>query len=575
MTGTFTSINGLTYTVNVGSASGTLTLGEDPVHISWKDGEHIFVPVRTRECSIRVKSSEDLSHLYTDDPLGCEVTVTLGNNCIFFGYLTPQVWDAPYRGVHDEVELVAVDALAALKQLKYMAKEGDYPSLLSAQSILARGCATVGITGVPTLTGGSAENINEMAFLPRYQDVSEYSEERTSWGDVMQAIATWMGVVLMLDPMDGYTLEAVNLQAVVEEDTPADIELRGEDSAGADVRMSIEPAKSRVVVNYKNLSEQPIFPEINADRMQDTCIETTSVVDGGKRTTTRYYVSKDWVSTDSRTACAAIAVTKDRMDDDEEEHSVIVGPAIMQYPGINRRETSLDWKAVKVTFKAWARDDMDVTVNGYEELSIKTEASNFDPVVTFRISDPILGNCTHDVTLDLNGKEGMTECTCYLNDWFSDTPGKFYTGYIRIVVPAHCVISDLQTEMSPKYFAPLAAKKVDLSKVENDGIIELKSAGWNDRVTIDAVLRPNYSGYAAADVVVTDPTQTNFPYCVPEQFEEPRRRYKGTLRGVFDPLEPVVDADLSTKVMLVDGGDLDLRMARTTVSLIETWQDAE
>ena len=111
--------------------------------------------------------------------------------------------------------------------------------------------------------------------------------------------------------------------------------------------------------------------------------------------------------------------------------------------------------------------------------------------------------------------------------------------------------------------------------MENDGIIELKTAGWNDRVTIDATLRPNYSGYAAADVVVTDTTQTNFPYCLPEQFEEPRRRYKGTLKGVFDPLVPVVDADLSTKVMLVDGGDLDLRMARTTVSLIETWQDAE
>lgn len=572
MTGTFVSIDGLTYTVNVGSASGTLILGEDPVHITWAKGDHIFVSLRSRECNIRVKTSVDLSSLYTDSPLGCPVTVYQGTSCIFYGFLIPQEWDVPFRGICDEVELSAVDALAALKQLRYTAVYTNYPTILTPSSIVQRACGVVGLTGVPSLQVDYA-CINEAGFLPRYQDLSEYSNERKSWAEVLQAIGTYEGYVFMQDPTNAMNLLAYDLCGKVDRDTPTAVELRGSDSASSDIRMSIEPAKSRVVVSYNDLSEAQFLPELSMDRMEDATIASSSIRGGdgnNYQTQAKYYVSKDWVARDTRSAVAAVVILKNLLTLDSDEHYCIVGPAIMKYPGINPQHSNLDMDALTISMQAWARDDMDVDSNGYEILTINHKTSNFDPVVTVTVYNPNYGTTTLTKTLYLDGQEGFQSVNISLNEFF-DEDLQVTAGYIRIEIPAHCVITGLSSNLGKFFFKSSDSTKVDLSKVANDGIVELTASGWNDSVNIDAWIRSSLNGYSNSDVIFGFPIWNKYPYCDTRQFEVPRRRYKATLQGIFSPLQLISDTSLSAQKLVADGGDIDLRMNRTTLDVIETW----
>ena len=105
----------------------------------------------------------------------------------------------------------------------------------------------------------------------------------------------------------------------------------------------------------------------------------------------------------------------------------------------------------------------------------------------------------------------------------------------------------------------------------------LRAAGWNDSVTIDAWLRAAIAAYAAADVPEANETITwdKFPFCVPEHFSQPRKRIKTTLKGEFAALQTVEDTDVSELVMVVDGGDWNLRDGTTRVELIESWEPEE
>lgn len=578
MTGYFADINGSRYKVTIGNETGTLTMGSDPVHIVWEQQDHLFVGLRSASCQIRILTNTDLSSLYTDNPLGTVVKVeTLDaeddvDTCCFFGYLVPQEWDAPYSGLNDEVELMAVDALAALKNIRYTAVNGRYPQGLTTQSILNRGCQIAGIATVPTLPSAAYGTINEQAFLPRYEDVSEYNAERQTWWEVLEAIAVWNGVCFMHNVVDATELLAVDVIDTVENGTAETVDVRGDDSAGSDIRVSIEPAKSRVAVSYANLSPMPLLPEIVSDRLTGNKLSEVSVVDSPKRTITRYYVAKDWASQGVRAGCGAIVNLIDNQNDVNDEKVCIVGPAYLGRTYYNTREPFLDAKAIAIEFAAWARNDMEADDNGYEKLSIETKDSNFDPTINIYVNDPILGSFSVNRTLELNGKEGFVDCKIYLSAWFTTAVDPHFTGNVCMTIPAHCVITDLNVSIWNGTNQPLSSGIKDLDKVENDGIVELKTAGWNDSIDIKARLRSVEVPYSAADVITT---WNKFPYCKTEQFAEPRKRVRATIDELWSALTVVKDAALSPKKMVIDASDMDLKKGCSTVVLKESWEDGE
>lgn len=584
--------------MTIGTETGQLTLGADPVHIVWERPDHLFAGVRTSSCRIRIMTGADLSWLYTDEPLGTVVKVeTLDANddvdkCVFFGYLVPQEWDAPFSGLNDDVELMAVDALSALGNLRYMSLNGREAQHLVMQSILARGCQLAGLTA-PTLptdngSGGGLCAVNEQAFLPKYEDVSEYNDERKTWGDVLWALAVWCGACLMQDPEDGTVLLAVDVIDHVENDSAETKDVRGADSAGADIRMSIEPARSRVVVNYEDLSPMPLMPEITSDRFEGSSLSSTRVnsSDHLERTEAKYYMAKDWQSRNAtRPGCGAVVtLVDDRPEDDSiSDRTCIVGPAQQTYEYLNTRETVDEWGGIIIKFSAWARDDMNVNADGYEELNIQTEASNFDPVFEIWIKNPNMPSYRITKTMNLDGKDGFVNCKIGLDKdlWFNPDRESGFTcaGNISLYVPAHCVITDLSVEISTAPRGWLSYSSTDLSKVENDGIVELKTSGWNDRIEIPAKLRAVECEYAASDCGTLFPGHpelgyNKFPFCKPAQFAQPRKRVQATVDGLWPVLGLIEDVDLSGQRMVVDEADWDLRRGCSTVLLLDTWVGA-
>lgn len=583
-----TDIDGQKYRVTVGTAAGTLTLGEDAVHIRWDRPDHLFAGIRCGSCDVRVRTDEDLSGLYTDNPMGTLVkvetvedvdNVETATACVFMGYLVPQEWEATARGLNDDVLLTAVDALAAMKNIRYLSANGRYPQALTGQSILARGCQIMGLSTVPTLPSVIG-TINEQAFLPRYEDASEYSQERLSWWDVLDAIAVWEGVCFVQNPADATELLAVDVIDEVENGTAQTMDVMGEDSASADVRVSIEPARSRVVVNYADLSPMPLMPELTAGRLDGSKLSETSVRGGNDsfvRTETRYYISKDWASQGTRTGCGAIVNLIDTMNDVNEEKICIVGPADLRNPYYNSREPFLDFNSIVIEFGAWARNDMDVNQDGYEELSINSKSSNFDPTVIIYVDDPNLGNFAINKTLSLDGKDGFTACKIHLDKWFVTDPDAHFMGNIRMTIPAHCVVADLNVYISNKSDIHLWPGRLELDKVDNDGIVELQTAGWNDSMEIQARLRAVETPYAASDVqslLIPPVVWDKFPFCKTEQFASPRKRVQARVDGSWAPLTVVTDAELSEQKMVIDQADWDLRNAETEVLLVESWEAA-
>lgn len=595
MTGQFANRDGLKYLVTVGSENGPLTFGADPVHIVWEQPDHLFVGVRSGYCRIRLVTSADLSWLYTDNPLGTVVKVeTLDANddadkCLFFGYLVPQEWDAPFSGLNDEVELMAVDALSAVGNLRYMSLNGREAQSLTLQSIVERGCQLCGLTA-PTLPtaegyGGGLCHVNEQTFLPRYEDVSEYNDERKTWGDVLWACAVFCGACLTQNPEDATELLAIDVIDHVENDQSETKDVRGADSAGADIRMSIDPARSRVVVNYEDLSPMPLMPEISSDRLEGTVLSSTRVYssDHLKRTETKYYMAKDWQSRNaSRPGCGAVVTLVDYTPEDDtiNDRTCIVGPAQQTYEYRNTRDTANEFGGIIIKFSAWARDDMDVNADGYEELNIETAPSNFDPTFEVWIKNPNMTSYRVTRTMSLSGKDGFVACKLFfdMDDWTLPDPGATCAGNISLYVPAHCVIADLSVEISstPRVWAQILYSKTDLSKVDNDGIVELKTSGWNDRIEIPARLRAVELPYAAADIQSLSPIYPaydydKFPFCKPAQFAQPRKRVRTTVKGLWPVLGLVEDVDLSGQRMVVDETDWDLRNDRSTVVLVDSW----
>lgn len=558
MTGTFTSLNGTTYTVQIGSAEGTMTLAADPVHISWSRGEHFYSPLRTKECSIRIITSEDMSYLYTADPMGVQVSVLADGATIFFGYLIPQTWDAPNTGFLDEIEVAAVDALAVLKHIKYQ-RAGAYSDLLSSSYFVSKACQLCGLAdGVTGLMFGSTL-INEDSFLPAHHDVDPRSSERMTWADVLEAIGYFNRVVFCAQ---GGALSALRLDFA----QPITKDLRAI-SRGVDMRKSIEPAKSYIKVNYDTTAKSYSL-DLNENRVEEgrymyTTFTPSSSTSGAKPTEAVYYVSKDWQSKDSRAACVAhIFSGLDTYNGFADEMYCVVGPAKLRYAAMPR-----------VTEQSQLKISMDI--HGSSSMGSSGPYKILD--VYSKKSDIKREDIEITVTI------GSTVTTFPGNHTMRDEPALDYgfqtytrhfrnaSGLIDIDIPEGIVVSNIRIEQQNYIVDFVTKEKTSIGTLPNDGVVNIAD-GYDDGLTIDAKLRLSSWPYAKGDVYGM--FATNYPFVTPEQFAEPRSRFTTEVdlwSTSVNALTCISDSNLSTHKMFCEAGDMDLRNDRMTLTLIESY----
>lgn len=214
LTAQFVSIpeEGATYTITITSASipadGTLTLSKDPLHIVMPQPDDKYPGVRTLEAEINVLTKEPLAYLYSDDPLNTSVTIKRNNVTIFDGFLEPSQWQQPMvPGEWNEVQIVAMDALAALKNVPFYDRillrgAPDEYGTSSLIGMLQQYCGSditvryqTGIEGVPITEGLLDGYFSSEAFIGT--DVED-TTAHTFVGDMISDYARAMAITLIM-----------------------------------------------------------------------------------------------------------------------------------------------------------------------------------------------------------------------------------------------------------------------------------------------------------------------------------------------------------------------------------------
>lgn len=123
--GTFKDVNNKQYWVEIitskdANTSKEVCLGTPPFTITYEGGDDtIYKPIKYSSATCTVATEEILSDIYTGENQGTSIKLVDDSHTLFTGYITPNVYNQPYNGVIDNLELEAVDALSTLKNIDY------------------------------------------------------------------------------------------------------------------------------------------------------------------------------------------------------------------------------------------------------------------------------------------------------------------------------------------------------------------------------------------------------------------------------------------------------------------------
>ena len=607
MTGQFTSQDGHKYTVIIRPAiSGTLTMAADPVHIAWESSDgNPYQPVRSVSATIRVQTATSLATLYTADPLGCPVCITKDDSvCIFLGFLTPQEWQSPSDNGYNEVEMVAVDALTALKTVNYT-RYGTSVQLRKPSAFVSNAISVINAAlAAGMLSKVSAkfadtlpwdeQSINEQAFLPDAWDASVHDDDRTPWTDVFTALGTYLGGTFM---MEGNKLRFIKVDDIA---STTRVEV-GTHLTGASMEMV--PAKSAIEVSY-NTTEQCLIPAIDKDRLDvNNAVARTSYAYQIDSSTwgvvdTSYVEAYDWEPLDTtRTVCGAVirhykyAIGAGKILSCDTYYA-IVGPARLRTSAKHVTDGSTSTMATG-SIGLWCRDDMDMQ-SGYPVLTIFDKKRNVDAAdldIEFgSSSSPITFRNVVDTT-EMDKKETFESVNL-----LDKNPLSSYSGQVMCQIGDGVVLNSLDVKRSQRLCSNwLVTYNYLFSEEDIEDFYETLytiADTYDEKMSVDVTLRKALTAdYTDSDdgttakkvhrnLCYTDTDVPNgydaYPYVTPAQFEAPRPRYQLTLPSI--PSMSLLQAYSlkkhdSSHLYLPDGADFDLRMNQATLSLLQTWQE--
>ena len=127
----FSDKNGKVYTMTIQTGTSTaevpVTMSGNPCIIQ-TSSDRLFSPIKSRSCTLEIVVKDYIMDLYQTSSRGAKVRVKddSTNNVIFFGYLTPNVYDQDYTYL-DTVQLECRDAVSTLQDYKF-SSQGIYPS---------------------------------------------------------------------------------------------------------------------------------------------------------------------------------------------------------------------------------------------------------------------------------------------------------------------------------------------------------------------------------------------------------------------------------------------------------------
>lgn len=503
MIGQFTSFDGKIYTVQIGTDTEPMVLSADAVHITYDGVSHQYTPIRGCSATIRIVTDRSLHRLYTASPLGRQVTIKEGSRFVFVGFLTPQEWKTEVGQGMIDTEVMAIDAISALKTVPYLQqstaqqpRQAFSPSeyISKALAIINQNLAGVTVSFDASSLPWNEQAIYEGAFLPSNPNAGTFDKDRTFWADIISAIGTFLQHSFVMMGNDLVLFDADNNSNIVELDNSF--------SVGA--QMEIEPAKSSIEVKYQPTAIN-FVPELTADTIGPQIIEhmplEAPATDDGKKTLIWHRTATTW------NGYEAIIRSYDHLDGFADESYCVIGPSELPIDfarGANTR--------VVATVEVWARNDVNSQGGyGYPMPPVFGKKSNigFKQMGLVAIEeDGTEHNLLNAIELAQNdapkNNYGFTSSTVITQSGFE------VSGPMKIVVPAGVVIRNLRITSSASY--------------TGKEFRHVLSEDYNEDMTIDAKLKATPSAMTIFEEVKTS-TINKYPYCNPIQFAVPRPRY--------------------------------------------------
>lgn len=205
MTGTFCDIDGVEYTVQIGTSAGTLTLGANPVTLTMAKAAHKFAGLKTMSATFRFITDAPLTSLYAATPTGILATLRMSSSSsyIFYGYVVPFAFDQPYDGCGDEVEVEAVDCLSAVKDISqsaYLNRSAQEFEALSqsALDILKGACEYAGITEIVEHLNFDEEALDSFEMSGK-AFLDDYGNNGETIGNIVSWVAQFFGYTAVVD----------------------------------------------------------------------------------------------------------------------------------------------------------------------------------------------------------------------------------------------------------------------------------------------------------------------------------------------------------------------------------------
>lgn len=569
MIGTFASKDH-TYTVVIGTAPGTLTMAADPVHISWKSGDHIYVPVRSVSASIRILTDTPLTQLYASGPLDIPVTISNETECIFDGYIIPQEWQSPCDGCLDEIEIVAVDKLTALKNVRYvLSNPEDRPRYRWIPSLVTRAASIAGITNIDIARDfdDMQYEVDEFAFVADDLAASIYSDERNTWFDILEGLGTFFRHTFM---MVGDTLHVFSIDEFLNHEYPKIIDA-GE--AGVGNTIEIKPAYSSIKVNYGSSDmyyNWEAFQRLNIDTdwYDPTYVVRPSYESTYRMTVSNYYKCRDWVgcgeTLNDMPDAKVLVHTKNYEYISSEmitrwglrEDWCIAGPCHLRVKA--RRELSSQFFH-KMTVEAYAGT---MTTDGKKVCSVYSK--DFD--TSFAANNPIkliYSDGSIDTTYNRYYEAGELKDSWHAAPGFQTATFELWNGKkgeIDIFIPEGWFVKSIKIEPSSPY-------EVSKPPYDEKNVVVL-SDSFADQLEIDSLFKNMNVGLYG---IAMSPYEDKYPYINTEQFSVPRMVLNTTIHtSTFEGFIKPYSTPLIQNVCIADAADIDLREEKVTISLHET-----
>lgn len=246
------------------------------------------------EWSAESLEEEDFADLYTTDPTLYRVTLSFGQTAVWCGFITPELYAAPWVNAPFDVSLTASDNLAELKNSDFEAlgdvKVGD----LLASLLSATGQDGLTIGAVSSLTGDGKSllnltiNVDHLAGMSRYDVVNKVLESFHAAIYLDFAAARWV-VARETDTADDVRVDYIGLGSLNSAaglfpvgNMSMEIVPARKDLTVAEEIVTGNVAKEFSAANYGTISGQPKWSVSSLGNTVQLTREPPAILSGGE-----------------------------------------------------------------------------------------------------------------------------------------------------------------------------------------------------------------------------------------------------------------------------------------------------